>query len=232
MWQVWNALCSQHRYEENFDRYTNHIGPQLLSACLLKVRDQLCICPTTEAFRAGYQAPVVPIDDIIMRIRNGQDFRDYDVLEKWFPRPKPKQAQTPNPQPRDRNPRRQPNPPRQQQDNQPIPYEQNEGHYPQLKQFCDRFREQHRTRPRVSQLCNAAGILQAELVGPTMLQTNDCKRFHVAGSCNCGGRRTHGTLSNQKLAAIYTKLRSGMERLIANPANYIDHRHGQPAPAT
>jgi len=92
MWQVWHALCSQHRYDDDYERYTHHIGPQLLSACLLKVREQLCICPSVEEFRTGYTPPLVPIDDILTRIRNGQDFRDYDVLDRWFPRPRPKQA--------------------------------------------------------------------------------------------------------------------------------------------
>jgi len=237
MWHVWRALCAQHRYEENsYERYTTHIGPQLLSACLLKVREQLSICPSIEEFRQGYIAPYVPIDDILVRIRNGQDFRDYDVLENWFPRPKPKTQQQQgagqNRNNYDRNGRR-PNlpPPPTGRDND-RPYVANPNHYPQLKTFCDRFKAQHQRSPRVSQLCNAAGIPQSGLIGPNMLQNTDCKRFHVAGSCNCGGRHTHGTMAIPKLAAIYAKLQGGLERLLANPDNYREHRHGAPNPAT
>ena len=47
-WQLWTALCAQHRYDDDYDRFTRFIGPQLMSAFLIKAREALSICPTME----------------------------------------------------------------------------------------------------------------------------------------------------------------------------------------
>ena len=244
-WQIWNELSRQHRYDENYERYTHFIGPQLLSASLLKFRDQFGVCPSIEEFRQGYTAPQVEISDLLNRIRNGQDFRDYDILERWFPKPKPKQQQQNNP-PRNPGPRPPQQPPggrgqgRQQHlpppptgmaPPGPLPYVVNPNHLQQLKAYIGTFFERHRVRPRVVQMCNAAGITQHDLTGHMALQSQDCKRWHIVGSCNCGGARSHNEISTQVQNALHNKLRPGLERLMADPARYKTEQHRPATPA-
>ena len=243
-WQIWNELRGQHRYDENYERYTQHIGPQLLSASLLKFRDQFGICPSNEEFQQGYTAPHVDISDLISRIRNGQDFRDYDVLERWFPRPKPKHQpqnnppqnpgqRTPQPPPdrrgNDRRPNLPPPPPPGMAPPERHPTVENPNHFQQLRTYVASYLGRHRRKPRIQQLCNAAGISQNDITGHMGLQPNDCKRFHIVGSCNCGGTLSHGALSTQVQNAVYTKIRSGLERLMADPVRYMNERY-QPTP--